>query len=53
MSIEGIAFQDTNKGQGTAFEKAEAKKSRPGIDGTAGMEAAEPDIAGCQWTGDG
>jgi len=53
MSIEGIAFQYTNKGQGTAFEKSKAKKCRSGIDGATGMEAAEPDIAGCQWTGDG
>jgi len=53
MPIEGIALQDTNKGQGTAFEKAEAKKRRSGIDRATGMEAAETDIVGCQWAGDG
>jgi hypothetical protein len=53
MSIEGIAFQNPNENQGTAFEKSEAKKRCSGIDGATGMEAAEPDIAGCQWTGNG
>jgi len=48
MPIEGVAFQYTDKGQRTAFEKAEAKKCGPGVGGAGGMKSAGPNTVGSQ-----
>jgi len=53
MSVKGIALQYTDKGQRPAFEKSEAKECRSAVNRTTGMKAAETNIVGGQWTGNG
>ncbi len=53
MTVKGVAFQDTDKSKGGAFDKTKTEKCGSGINRTAGMKAAGTDVMGSKGSGYG